>query len=328
MSQRGVLYQWTAVVAKRFETLTLSQAKALAAFSLGLGLAQRCALSAVAGKLYSLGNVETVECRLRRFIGNSNLELAGCCQMLSRWALGSLKAKGPLVLLVDETSLQEHLKVMVVALAYRGEAIPLAWRCYRQDEWPAGQVELITDLFRWVGEGVPEGKTVLVEADRGIGNSPQLLEAMEAMGWHYLVRVTKGVHLILEEGGETEYGSLVTRAGETWGGEVHAFKKAGWRRCWALAKWGRGHKEPWLLLTNYPKASAEWYGIRMWEELAFKDLKSNGWQWQRSRVREPERAERLWLVMAVAYLWVVSMGTHVLETPSHLAQCLRQQRFR
>ena len=72
MSQRGVLYQWTAVVAKRFETLTLSQAKALAAFSLGLGLAQRCALSAVAGKLYSLGNVETVECRLRRFIGNSN----------------------------------------------------------------------------------------------------------------------------------------------------------------------------------------------------------------------------------------------------------------
>ena len=57
MSQRGVLYQWTAVVAKRFETLALSQAKALAAFSLGLGLAQRCALSAVAGKLYSLGNV-------------------------------------------------------------------------------------------------------------------------------------------------------------------------------------------------------------------------------------------------------------------------------
>ena len=323
MSQRGVLYQWTVVVAKRFETLTLPQAKALAAFSLGLGLAQRCALSAVAGKLYSVGNVETVERRLRRFIGNSNLELAGCCQMLSRWALGSLKVKGPLVLLVDETSLQEHLKVMVVALAYRGKAIPLAWRCYRQDEWPAGQVQLITDLFRWVGEGVPEGKTVLVEADRGIGNSPQLLEAIEAMGWHYLVRVTKGVHLILEEGGETEYGSLVTRAGETWGGEVHAFKKAGWRRCWALAKWGRGHKEPWLLLTNYPKASAEWYGIRMWEELAFKGLKSNGCQWQRSRVREPERAERLWLVMAVAYLWVVSMGTHVLETPSHLARLSR-----
>ncbi len=42
-----------------------------------------------------------------------------------------------------------------------------------------------------------------------------------------------------------------------------------------------------------------------------------------SRVREPERAERLWLVMAVAYLWVVSMGTHVLETPSHLARLSR-----
>ena len=40
-------------------------------------------------------------------------------------------------------------------------------------------------------------------------------------------------------------------------------------------------------------------------------------------MREPERAERLWLVMAVAYLWVVSMGTHVLETPSHLARLSR-----
>ena len=53
-------------------------------------------------------------------------------------------------------------------------------------------------------------------------------------------------------------------------------------------------------MTNYPQAEAGWYGMGMWEELAFKDLKSNGWQWQRSRVREPERGERLWLVMALA----------------------------
>ena len=100
----------------------------------------------------------------------------------------------------------------------------------------------------------------------------------------------------------------MSQVGATWSGEVQAFKKAGWRRYWALAKWDQSHKEPrnqgtkepWLLLTNYPQAEAGWYGMRMWEELGFKDLKSNGWQWQRSRVREPERAERLWLVMALA----------------------------
>ena len=61
----------------------------------------------------------------------------------------------------------------------------------------------------------------------------------------------------------------------------------------------------------------------MWEELAFKDLKTNGWRWQRSRVREPERAERLWLVMARAYVWVLSLGTQVLETPGQLARLSR-----
>jgi hypothetical protein len=35
------------------------------------------------------------------------------------------------VLLVDETSLQERLQVMAVSLASRYRAMPLAWWCYR-----------------------------------------------------------------------------------------------------------------------------------------------------------------------------------------------------
>ena len=262
MNQRRALYQWTDLVRNHFEGLSRPQVKNLAAFSLGLGLAQRCSLGAVAGKLSILGRGETVERRLRRFVSNPNLELSDCCQMLSRWALDSLRSRGPVVLLVDETSLQEHLKVMVVAMAYRGKALPLAWRCYHQERWPLGQVELIRSLLGWVAQGIPEGKEVLVEADRGIGNSPQLLQAIEALGWHYLVRVTREVRLVLAEGEERGFGSLATQEGQTWQGEVHAFKKAGWLRCRALTQWGRGHREPWLLLTNYPAANSEWYGTR------------------------------------------------------------------
>jgi hypothetical protein len=35
------------------------------------------------------------------------------------------------VLLVDETSLQERLQVMAVNLAYRARGMPLGWWCYR-----------------------------------------------------------------------------------------------------------------------------------------------------------------------------------------------------
>ena len=55
MSQRKVLYQWTAMVSNHFAELSLAQVKTLAAFSLGLGLAQRCALGAVSWNCPSWG---------------------------------------------------------------------------------------------------------------------------------------------------------------------------------------------------------------------------------------------------------------------------------
>ena len=179
-----------------------------------------------------------------------------------------------------------------------------------------GQVSLIKRLLQWVSKGVPPGNKVLVEADRGIGNSPELLRAIQDMGWYFLVRVSSQVRLVVEEGSQIPFGSLISQAGERWHGRVYAFKKAGWMRCWAIGQWDQGHKEPWLLLTNFPGAQGKWYGLRMWEESAFKDFKSNGWQWQRSRVRDPEHANRLWLVMALAYVWVISMGTQVAGSPT------------
>ena len=55
-------------------------------------------------------------------------------------------------------------------------------------------------------------------------------------------------------------------------------------------------------------ADAAWYGLRVWIEQGFKLIKRGGWQWQRTRMTDPERAERLWLAVAVATLWLVSVG--------------------
>ena len=46
----------------------------------------------------------------------------------------------------------------------------------------------------------------------------------------------------------------------------------------------------------------------MWIELMFRDLKSGGWEWERSRVWNPDRANRLWLAMALAHAWMASLG--------------------
>ncbi len=63
-------------------------------------------------------------------------------------------------------------------------------------------------------------------------------------------------------------------------------------------------------MTDFLPEQAEvfWYGMRMWIECEFKLTKRSGWNWHRTRMSDPERASRLWLAIAVATLWVVSVG--------------------
>lgn len=328
MSQPRILYQWCQTVARHLPHLSKPQAFNLSAASVGLALARRCTLSHLAEKLWSLGKPDNVERRLQRLLANKKITGLESSAALTAWVVGCLAPGGRVVLLVDETSLKDKLKVMAVSLAYRGRAIPLAWWCYHQNRWPMGQVRLITTLLKWVAKGIPPECRVLVQADRGIGNSPQLLQAIDSLGWSYLVRVSKAVRVLLEDEVEQRFGKLVPEPGSQWKGQVQAFKKAGWMDCWAIGGWRIGSKEPWLLLTNDPGAQLQGYGLRMWEEAAFKDFKSNGWQWQRSHVWDPQHANRLWLVMAIAYLWVISLGTRVLLTPQLREALTRGRKIR
>ncbi len=54
--------------------------------------------------------------------------------------------------------------------------------------------------------------------------------------------------------------------------------------------------------------------MRAWIEQGFKVTKRAGWQWQRTRMTEPQRAARLWLAVAVATLWWLRVGGEAEET--------------
>jgi hypothetical protein len=99
--------------------------------------------------------------------------------------------------------------------------------------------------------------------------------------------------------------------GRRWCGGGEAYKKAEARlNCTLLACWEPGHEQPWLLLTDWPAAAANplWYAFRSWIEQGFKVIKRAGWQWPKTRMSDPVRAERLWLAVATATLWLVRVG--------------------
>src|SRR5205085_10872978 len=103
--------------------------------------------------------------------------------------------------------------------------------------------------------------------------------------------------------------TLVPSTGTAWCGPVDCFVQST-LRCTLLARWEEGYADPWLVLTDLAAESADvvWYRMRSWIESGFKDTKRGGWQWHQTKMTDPARASRLWLAIAVATLWVVSVG--------------------
>jgi hypothetical protein len=307
------IYQWGAQIAQHMVDLGAWQVVNLAAYSLGMMAARHCSPSRVSEKLSVMGKPTTVQRRLERWVDNVRVDGRVSCEAWTRWLVGQVKG-GRVILLVDETSLGQHLSVMVVGLAYHGCCIPLAWWCYHEQAWPMKQVDLIHELLSWVAAGVPVGCIPLVQADRGIGCSPDLVRVVRALGWHFLFRVQKTTRFRTRHGKDHRLFDLVM-PGQCWSAKGQVFKKAGWLPATVHLIWQAGYAQPWCLITNDPTLSGDCYAVRFWQEAGFRDLKSDGWQWQASHIFTPDHADRLLLVMALAYALTLTAGSLVLSDP-------------
>jgi hypothetical protein len=97
------------------------------------------------------------------------------------------------------------------------------------------------------------------------------------------------------------------------------FQDAARLRCTLLVMWDDAQEDPWLLVTDLAPTlvSPTWYGWRMWIEEGFKALKSGGFHWERTRMTDPARAERLWLVLALAALRCAAVDSLPEPPPRH-----------
>lgn len=324
MSSQAGLYHalevWTQEITQHLPSLSAPQVRVLALWSLGMVLAQASGLTAVT--LYLATGFKkkenTVRQQLREFYQEAAAKRGACRQELVvetcfgellGWVLARWEGT-QLALALDATSLGQRFTVLVVSVVYRGCAIPVAWQVLPMLQKEAWQGHWLR-LLRQVRCAVPAGWTVVVLADRGL-YAKWLFRRIRRLKWHPLLRVNKGGLFCPD--GETQYRSLASfapRHGTQWSGTGVAFKTPKARlRCTLLAWWEKGYEDPWLVLTDLPPENANvlWYGLRAWIERGFKLLKRAGWQWQATRMTDAERATRLWLALAVATLWLVSVG--------------------
>ena len=324
MSRRDPLYQWTHEVTTAFPHLSKPQATVLALWSFGIILARSCALSAVALVLARLlqRQTNTVRQRLREFYQEAQakagsqrghqrqqLDVATCFAPLLRWLLKDWSG-GQLPLALDATTLGTRFVVLAISVVYRGTALPVAWKVLPATAKEAWKDHWLALLRQFAGV-VPAGYTVIALTDRGLW-ARWLFEGIAELGWHPLMRINATGSF--RPRGWARFRRLrgfTPQVGSRFSARGTAFATPGFQlECTLLAWWGEGHAEPWLLLTDLAPACGEagWYGLRAWIEQGFKDHKRDGWQWQHTRMTDPARAERLWLALAVATVWLVRVG--------------------
>jgi hypothetical protein len=304
------------------------QAMGLALFSIGVVVSERSTLSKVAEKLWFAGRVDSLERRFQRWIANPRIDVKVCCQAWVRWVFSSMVDLEEVMLLVDLTKLSDRLDILMVGVAYRKRCIPLAWACLPGNQpWAEGQVSIIADLLTVVAAGLPAGIIPVVQADRGIGNSSNLMAVVEDMGWHFLFRVKQNSNLQLANGQRVELGTLV-QPGKSWSGYGILFPTRRSTPLYVHLIWQRSMPEAWCLATNAPILDARRYALRMWQEEGFRDLKSGGWNWQRSQVRSLSHANRLVFVLVLAYAWTLSLGTIAIRAGKALRRKLARGRRR
>jgi hypothetical protein len=195
----------------------------------------------------------------------------------------------------------------VLGIWSSGGCVPLAWRCYAPEAYPAeGQVQLIRDLLARVVSVIPVNVPRWLVADRGIGTSPALMQAVEAQGCQVLFRVQGSTRFRNRDGQEQSCQSLGIR-GQHWQSVGEVFKKAGWLPAHVTVTWDADYDRPWCLVSSGP-VPPHAYGLRFDQEVSFRDLKSDGFDWQRSHVWLSDHAERLLLVLALSYWLVLSLG--------------------
>ena len=315
--------EWLRVMINKMSHLSKSQAVGLAMWSFAIAMTHSCGLSTVTvflGQILSRTENNIRE-QLRQWYREKNqkygrkrqqIEVSQSFTPLLTWILSwwSVEEKS-LVLAADASTLGQRFTLLVISVVYRGCGLPVAWKIVGATEkgsWKPYWLELL----KHIEDGIPDDWFVIVTTDRGLYAS-WLYEAIVKLGWHPLMRINhQGYYQASHHQTFRPLSTLITQVGQHWSGQVTCFKTNS-IDCTLLASWDEGYADPWLMLTDLTPQQAQicWYSMRSWIECLLKDIKRGGLGWHQTKMTDPKRAERLWLALAVATLWLVSVGGQI-----------------
>ena len=253
----------------------------------------------------------TVRC-FRRWLDNETIEVPTLYGPFIQQALADWFGKR-LYVALDTSMLGNTYCIVRLSVIYRGRAIPLVW-CVLAHGSATVAYEVYKELLDRAAVLLPRTCQVVFLADRGFADT-QLLGHLLRLGWHFRLRIKANFWVYRPGRAPFQAGRIGLAPG-------HA---QFWQRVWLTGKYfgpvhlavarPLGSDEYWAVISDEPTEveTLQEYGLRFDIEENFLDDKSNGFQLESSLIRSAKALERLCFVLALTTLYLVSVGTEVVQ---------------
>jgi hypothetical protein len=221
---------------------------------------------------------------------------------------------GEIRLIADGSRVAFHHQLLLISVAYRRRAVPLAWTWIpsargHSSAWR--QRALLAYVYRLVPREVPVSLVGDTEFE-----AAEVQELVAAWDWTFVLRQKPNNQVRRDASAPWQnFGQLVQQPGQSvwWPQARLTVRHNRVVNLWAY--WAVGEKEPWLLATNLPTAAEtqRTYRRRMWTEELFGDLKEHGFDLASTHLRHVERLSRLTLLVMLLYVWLFWTGVRTIK---------------
>lgn len=330
MSHTDELNQLTDEITSQMSHLSKCMIRVLSFYVFGMVMLQHCGQVRIAAFMSALldERFANMKRRLRELTYESEaksgsqrqtLDVTSCFAPLLAWIISRFEDNAcQLVLAFDATHLRDRFTILSVSVVINGSAIPVAWHIRRSDtkgEWnPIWQ-----ELFATLHPAIPPDWTVFILSDSGLYSKTLFHDLSSRPNWHVFMRIesTQG---FFQPCGTAQWQALRNLASPGMtplicGGRCF---KGNPITCTLIGQWDAVYDTPCLLVSDLPSAAIQHnvYCLRYWIECGFKDIKRGFFHWEQTKMQCPKRAERLWLVISIALLWLMLRGQTTLDDPA------------
>jgi len=281
---------------------------------IGIYFSGKVHLSLIANKIPGSAKLPSKVQRLRRLLQNRQIHVRTWYGPIAKALLESQAQHGPIRLIVDGSKVSFHHQLLMVSIAYRRRAIPIAWTWVQGKRGHSSSVKQLA-LLRYVRTLMPKDAKVSVVGDCEFG-AVAVMAQLDDWQWQYVLR-QKGNTLIDQtlHNHWQRFDDVLHRPGQSkWLGAGFLTKEHVYHTR-LLAYWKRGEKEPWLLATSFPtqREALRAYRKRMWIEEMLGDFKGHGFNLEDSHLRHFLRLSRLTLAVVLLYVWLVTAGSRAVK---------------